>query len=229
MFSVHTHHHTNRAMADFDMEENWRTFAENPSYEVSDNGDGYSKLTLTHSDQGKSVSKTHLVARMVLVTFSDRPEGDVTVSRNGDDKMDDRLCKLSWATRSEQSARSVENLVTPVEDVYPDHRSVIKEIPGFPGYYASSCGLIKMKNSKGKSDRWRKGTTPRCGYIRMYLNGDHRQVHTLIAHTFLGPCPADMIIDHIDENKTNNRSDNLHYLSRSDNNKRSAKKTKTSV
>jgi len=45
------------------------------------------------------------------------------------------------------------------------------------------------------------------------------QIHQLVARMFIGPCPANNIVNHKDLNKTNNSVSNLEYLSQSDNRK----------
>ena len=43
-------------------------------------------------------------------------------------------------------------------------------------------------------------------------------VHSLVAECWLGPCPSNYEIDHIDKNKDNNHYTNLRYVTHSENN-----------
>jgi len=42
--------------------------------------------------------------------------------------------------------------------------------------------------------------------------------HSLVINAFIGTCPKNMVIDHIDRNRANNILENLHYVTISDNN-----------
>lgn len=67
-----------------------------------------------------------------------------------------------------------------------------------------------LKQCKGKN-----------GYTHVLLskNGERKtlDVHPLIWKTFNGEIPNDMQVNHIDEDKTNNKLDNLELLSPKDN------------
>jgi len=59
------------------------------------------------------------------------------------------------------------------------------------------------------------------GYLQIKLGGKKiYRCHKLVAAAFLGPCPEGMIVSHSDDNKQNNRADNLEYMSSPDNVKR---------
>lgn len=65
-----------------------------------------------------------------------------------------------------------------------------------------------------------KGKNPK-DYRKAYLyNGQGRsivRVHRLMMETFYGKCPSGYVVDHIDGDPTNNRLDNLRYLTSADN------------
>ena len=54
-------------------------------------------------------------------------------------------------------------------------------------------------------------------------------IHQAVAKTFLGPRPKGCVIDHIDNNRSNNRVDNLRYVSYSENGKNSRKFKKAPI
>lgn len=95
----------------------------------------------------------------------------------------------------------------------------------------SSDGFIR----EATSSKWRRGTVEQGrDYRRVSFQFDmdgerhigksgkdmsHKEdVHKLVALAFLGPRPGDKwVIDHIDEDKTNNHRTNLQYITRSEN------------
>ena len=50
-----------------------------------------------------------------------------------------------------------------------------------------------------------------------YLSIAGVRIHTIVAKAFLGERPGELVIDHIDTIKTNNRPSNLHYVTRFEN------------
>lgn len=56
----------------------------------------------------------------------------------------------------------------------------------------------------------------RTGYVEVCLRNTPNKyvvsVHRLVAHEFIGKRPEDLVINHIDENKANNRVENLEYV-----------------
>jgi hypothetical protein len=94
-----------------------------------------------------------------------------------------------------------------------------RDIPGYPGYKASSLGRIQ-----GSTGRILK-IHPNCqdGYLQITLSYGRSEkysvtIHKLIALAFLPPKPhPKWQIDHIDQNKLNNNVDNLRWVCQEDN------------
>lgn len=61
------------------------------------------------------------------------------------------------------------------------------------------------------------------GYLCIKRKNKTIYRHTLVAETFLGKRPEGMAIDHIDNDKENNKLSNLRFISITDNNKKSTK------
>lgn len=65
------------------------------------------------------------------------------------------------------------------------------------------------------------GAMDRCGYHHIIVNGRNVNVHRIIATLFCERPPGCDYVNHIDGNKQNNRSDNLEWVTRSENTKHS--------
>ena len=61
------------------------------------------------------------------------------------------------------------------------------------------------------------------GYLRVKLNNQNRQIHSIIAECFLGERPHGYSVNHKDGNKLNNRSGNLEYVTIAENTRHSVK------
>jgi hypothetical protein len=96
--------------------------------------------------------------------------------------------------------------------------TVWKEIPENPNYRVFEDGRIwSMERSL-----FLKPSNHRCGYQfigKFYINGKKTQQlhHRVVARAFLGECPANMEVSHIDNNKLNNAPRNLEYVTRKTN------------
>ena len=103
-----------------------------------------------------------------------------------------------------------------------ENQEIWKIIPNTNDMYmVSNCGRVKsLKNNKEKmltpyQNNW--------GYVTVTLRiGDKhyiRKVHQLVATAFLNhtPCGNKVIVDHIDNNKSNNHLSNLQLISQREN------------
>jgi hypothetical protein len=101
-----------------------------------------------------------------------------------------------------------------------------REIPGFPGYEASSEGRIKSTYGAELCQniliRGKKGPSTYLA-VAITLNEKRTKlkVHKAVALAFLGPRPEGLQVIHLDEDPTNNRSANLKYGTQSENVRRS--------
>lgn len=96
-----------------------------------------------------------------------------------------------------------------------------RRIPGTP-YEASSNGDIRrMCVSQGSDGRIKKPTRNHNGYlgISIYANGKciRTCVHTLVCIAFHGPRPKDHVISHKNHDKTDNRAENLEWVTPKEN------------
>lgn len=87
-------------------------------------------------------------------------------------------------------------------------------------YYIFDDGRIWSKKTK----RFLTPTKDRYGYVNITLSAFNKKrkfnLATLVAYTFIGEPPKNMIdttVDHIDSNKLNNKYTNLQWLTRQEN------------
>ena len=90
-----------------------------------------------------------------------------------------------------------------------------KTIKDFDGYLISNLGnVLSLKQKHGIL----KSHPDNCGYlhIRLYKSGKQysRLVHRLVAEAFVENPNCYKEVNHIDENKNNNRADNLEWCTR---------------
>lgn len=101
-----------------------------------------------------------------------------------------------------------------------------RQIPGFPGYEASSLGNVRSWiSTSGKTMGAPHTLRPqlqKTGYLRVTLRRDGKShqmhVHEAVMLAFVGPKPAGNQVRHFpDDSKLNNRADNLLYGTRAQN------------
>lgn len=97
------------------------------------------------------------------------------------------------------------------------------DVVGHEGIYqVSSLGNVKrVKRSKGSHGKNLKPTLSGSGYRKVCfsvgMKKTQRNLHRVVAEAFI-PNPLDLPeVDHIDGNRSNNRADNLQWVSRSQN------------
>ncbi len=89
-----------------------------------------------------------------------------------------------------------------------------KDIEGYDGSYQVS-NMGRIKSLQGGSERLMTLTACKRGYQHVNLYRDKKMkrcpVHRLVALAFVGGYGPDLVVNHKDENKLNNRWDNLEW------------------
>lgn len=93
-----------------------------------------------------------------------------------------------------------------------------KDIDGYNGkYQVSNLGRVKVV----KTDMILPGQTTRDGYKSVTLSMNSQQkrfrIHRLVAMAFVDGYKPDLVVNHKDENKQNNRADNLEWITVTEN------------
>ena len=101
---------------------------------------------------------------------------------------------------------------------------VWKDIDGYNGEYQIS-NLGRVKSFKSGTSRVLKQKTNNKGYkwVALSLNGiqENALIHRLVAKHFLDNNDGYKVVNHIDENPSNNRVSNLEWCTQSENTKKS--------
>jgi hypothetical protein len=98
---------------------------------------------------------------------------------------------------------------------------IFKDIPGYEGLYqVSNMGRIKSLNVFHYNDDKEKILILKIKkdkYFEIKIKGKYYLIHRLVMLTFIGECPKDKQVNHIDGNKQNNRLENLEYITSKEN------------
>jgi hypothetical protein len=103
---------------------------------------------------------------------------------------------------------------------------VWKSIPGYESYYeVSNFGRVRrLPGVRGNGDKW-KGRVLKPynnrgrDMVMLMVNNDiwRVNVHSLVAIAFIGPRPMGYEVNHINGIKSDNRPENLEYVTREEN------------
>lgn len=103
-------------------------------------------------------------------------------------------------------------------------KEVWKPIPEYDGvYWVSDFGRVKsLGNDKSRKEKILRSGKDRGGYsqVALYKDGKAKKflVHRLVWESFNGPIPKGYEINHINEEKTDCRLENLNLMTRKENN-----------
>jgi hypothetical protein len=104
-------------------------------------------------------------------------------------------------------------------------QEIFKDIPGYEKFYqVSNLGSVKsLGNNKKRKEKLLKAALNNKGYYTVSLSKDFKmktiQVHQLVAMAFLNHKPHGhkIVVDHINNIKTDNRLENLQLISHREN------------
>ena len=110
-------------------------------------------------------------------------------------------------------------------------KEIWKDVDGFPGYKVSSFGNARCyRNFSGNITNKYRTLKPILNkddyfYVDLYTierKQVHKRIHRLVADTFLGVNP-NLVVNHIDGNKHNNKLSNLEWVTSEENSRLAAK------
>ncbi len=223
--------------------EIWKDIAEFNNYECSTEGRIRNKKTAkllkpSKNSSGYSVSqiknkniKFHrVIAQTFLPNFKNKP----TVEHKDDNKSNNKLYNLKWATFKEQqqyvkdknSRKSQKGIKIGISNLNNLKNESWKTITNYHEYEISNKGRIKYPIRKGIKPYKMiitYGGNSSDGYKTFNLKNHNGKkniaIHRLVAQEFISNPNDYNIVNHKDGNKKNNCFDNLEWCTRSQNTK----------
>lgn len=210
-------------------DEQWKIFCykdESTNYKISSYGRVYNTKTNKfvkgtrnrneyHSTQlslnGKPVTfPTH---RLVALTFLPNPNNHTVVDHIDRDKFNNHVENLRWVSVKENANNKERKKKNAKTCYYDGDLSTFEEVAGLNGKF-----LVNKNGLFIKSNTYRviKGGE-RNGYRRLLCDGKWHSMHRLVWETFNGPIENNMVIDHINGIRDDNRLENLRLVSQSEN------------
>lgn len=106
-------------------------------------------------------------------------------------------------------------------------KEICKPIPGYPNYEVSNWGRIFIVKNGTRVEKLPRPCNNRERYlnIRLWNNGQKKKicVHNLVAKVFSGEIPEGYVVDHINNNPSDNYVTNLQIVTIAENGKKAAK------
>lgn len=106
-------------------------------------------------------------------------------------------------------------------------KEICKSIPGYPNYEVSNWGRIFIVKNGTRIEKLPRPCSGREQYltIQLWNKGQKKKicVHNLVAKVFLGEIPEGYVVDHINNNPSDNYVTNLQIVTIAENGKKAAK------
>jgi len=171
---------------------------------------GYMHVTVRKDDTYVNRSVHRLVALAFIPNHDNKP----TVNHKDKDRANNNSHNLEWATHSEQILHAQVDgpTVTKAEFCIDQPNEIWKDVKNWPYYKISNHGRIQNKFNKLK-----KQYVDERGYCYVRVGTKCMTVHSLMAQTFLEKLDDNLVVNHIDGNKSNNNLDNLEVVTQSQN------------
>jgi len=201
---------------------------------------GYLNVALCKN--GKAVNKS--VHRLVAEAFMPDADFSLDVHHINGVRHDNRIENLrfvterennvlrSWPTEPEGWKGTGEHVNSPREQIINLPGEEWMPVKGFEGIYeVSNMGRVKsverdIVNRNGKTIHWNEALLSQhivAGYLKVSLSKEGKThlglVHRLVATAFVAPIEGKNVVDHINCVKTDNRAENLRWVTYSENNK----------
>lgn len=178
--------------------------------------------------RGKNLKFHRIIAQTFLPNFQDKP----TVEHKDDNKLNNRVYNLKWATHKEQqqyvkeknSRKSQCGVKIGTSELNNLEDEIWKVITDYPEYEISTMGRIKYpirKTIVPYTMRITYGGSSSDGYKTFELRNSNGKkkiaIHRLVAQEFLSNQDNYVIVNHKDGDKKNNQFENLEWCSSSQN------------
>jgi hypothetical protein len=218
----------------------WKPVSVQPytnSYEVSNEGQvrntktnniksplpgstGYASVRL---DLGKS-KKTIAIHQLVAQTFLGPQEKGMVVNHKDENKDNNHLANLEYATRSQNRRHSSRSWKARPFDRTPISQVIGKSVDGYPGYLVTENGRIY---NLGRNRFMNLESVRQDGYKRVTLQNPNKirkkfYVHQLVAKIYIPNPEGHKYVNHISCVRDDNNVSNLEWVSASENMKHNA-------